>query len=258
VTQGDNRWGRNPSTDLPQLSVVVSYSVRNEGTTSAENTHIVVLLDNNVAKDYLVIIASRDHHSSSVTFVFLYDTAHKVSVDASCSGSSDQASLAIDAHLNRNPTLEPDIAKLYITPNDPVVRATLNVIAKSPFYSVSKWTTIRDWVSLNIGYEGTGNYWQLPRETLQRKAGVCKEYSTLLVSLLRAAGYSEDRVFVVLGRKGEATSGHAWVRIRVDVIGWQSIEPQAPSLMTFIGDRLVLSDYRAIYYFNDVSYVSLS
>jgi hypothetical protein len=257
LTRGNSQWGRNPSTDLPQLSVTIAYTVGNDGTASAQNAHILVLLDNNAAKDYFVVITSRDRHSSSVDFVFLYDTTHKVSVDASCSGSSDQASLVVDAHLNRSPTLEPDVARLYITPNDPVVRATLNVVAKSPIYSVSKWTTIRDWVSLKIRYEGAGNYWQLPRETLQRKAGVCKEYSTLLVSLLRAAGYSEDRVFVVLGRKGE-TVWHAWVRIRVDVIGWQSIEPQAPSLMTFIGDRLVLSGYVAMYHFNDVSYVSFS
>jgi transglutaminase-like putative cysteine protease len=126
-------------------------------------------------------------------------------------------------------------------------------------YRISKWTTIRDWVSLNIRYDGSGGYWQLPRETLQRKTGVCKEYSTLLVSLLRAAGYSEDRVFVVLGWKGENVAGlHAWVRLRVDVIGWRSIEPQAPSIVTFIGDTLALSGYRAKYYFNDVSYVSLS
>ncbi len=131
------------------------------------------------------------------------------------------------------------------------------MIAKSLTYAISKYAAIRDWVSLNIKYEGTGDYWQLPRETLQQKKGVCKEYSTLLVSLLRAAGYGEDRVFVVVGRQSGQTVGHAWVRIRVDIIGWQSIESQVNVLATIVGDMLELSGYKAEYYFNDVGYVSL-
>jgi len=255
VAQGDTKWSRNPLTDLPQCSVLVIYNVYNEGTASAQYTHIVILVDNNVANDYSASIASHERHSDSVTFTFVYDTTHEVSVDASCAGSSDHASLAINAYLPRSPTRDPDVAKLYITPNDPVVKSALSEISKLYAYRISKWMAIRDWVSTNIRYDGRGDYWQLPRETLERRTGVCKEYSILLVSLLRAAGYSEDRVFVVLGRKGE--SYHAWVRIRIDVIGWQNIEPQGPSLLIIIGDYLVLSGYSALYYFNDANYASL-
>lgn len=260
VAQGDTKWSRNPSTTLPEFIVLVTYSVHNEGTTSAQGTHIVLLVDNSAAKDYFASIGSRERHSDSVTFTFDYDTTHEVSVEASCAGSSNHASLVINAYLPRSPSRDPDVAKLYVTPSDPVVKSALSEISKLYLYRISKWMAVRDWVSTNIKYAYDSDvygrdYWQLPRETLQRRTGDCEDYGILLVSLLRTAGYSEDRVFVVLGRKGE--SYHAWVRIRLDIVGWQSIEPQAPAILTFIGDRLALSGFVAAYYFNDVNYASL-
>ncbi len=45
---------------------------------------------------------------------------------------------------------------------------------------------------------------------------------------------------------------HAWVKLDVDIIGWQNIEPQAGGLNTFVGDFLTLSEYTARCNFNDV------
>jgi len=77
--------------------------------------------------------------------------------------------------------------------------------------------------------------------------GDCEDYSFLLVSLYRAVEYSA-RVFVVVG-KNENTPlapygvGHGWVRVQIDVIGWQNIEPQAPALATIVGDYLSFRIY---------------
>jgi len=194
-------------------------------------------------------------------FVFSYDTIHEVTLDASCAGSSDHASMLINAELPRHPTRDSSVAKLYVTPNDEIVRTTLAEISKMLTYRISKYAAVRDWVSSNIGYAYDTSvhgreYWQLPRETLQRRTGDCEDFSLLLVSLLRATGYSEDRVFVVIGRKSEGY--HAWVRIRLDVIGWENVEPQASVLATIIGDRMALSGYVAVCQFNDATYFSIS
>jgi hypothetical protein len=61
---------------------------------------------------------------------------------------------------------------------------------------------------------------------------------------------NEIEYYVVVGEKEGMY--HAWVKLNVDIIGWQNIEPQAGGLNTLVGDFLSLSDYTAKYNFNDV------
>ncbi len=121
---------------------------------------------------------------------------------------------------------------------------------------IPDWIEIRDWVAKNIKYTSdaethqTSEYWQLPKETLAMRTGGCEGLSILLCSLLRANGWTPDEVYVVLGEKdGEL---HAWVKLNVDAIGWQNLEPQEGALNTIVGDSYSLSGYKAKYNFNDV------
>jgi transglutaminase-like putative cysteine protease len=165
--------------------------------------------------------------------------------------------LPIDATLPRNPS-DVNILQLYVTPKDSEIVDVMKNVLSDPFAASAKWLALSNWVAQNIRYTGSGTYWQLPRETVQKRTGVCKEYSTLLVSLLRAAGYSADDVLVVRGTKVGESSGHVWVRIRLDVIGWQELEPQAGVFGIFAGISEVRSGWTARQVFNDVSGYVLS
>jgi len=60
-----------------------------------------------------------------------------------------------------------------------------------------------------------------------------------MVSMLRAAGWSINEAYIVIGKPKSGSGGwHAWVRLNVDIIGWQNLEPQSGTL-----DWLVLGDY---------------
>ena len=158
----------------------------------------------------------------------------------------------VEPQLTR--TFDPSEAPSYITPNDPTIQQTLNNIVKNRL--IPDWIEIRDCIANKIEYvsdditHGVPEYWQLPTETLSLSTGDCEDFSILLCSLYRAIGWDEDEVCVVLGEKDG--NYHAWVKLDVDTIGWQNIEPQVGGLNTLIGDFLSLSGYTAKYNFNDV------
>ena len=72
--------------------------------------------------------------------------------------------------------------------------------------------TLWDWVCRNIQYRAdNGEYWFFPDETLREMAEDCDGSSILLASMLRQAGYTPNRVYVVIGTyRG---FGHAWVEL---------------------------------------------
>lgn len=137
--------------------------------------------------------------------------------------------LNISAEFPRSMPLK--IAKMYITPNDSVVRCLRDEIVED---QQIRWKAIRDWVSSNISYEhdsqqfGSGDHWMLSRELISSGKGDCEDQAILLCSLLRAEGWGPDEVFVIIGGpKGEAS--HAWVSLKVaEVSGipiWVNLEP---------------------------------
>jgi transglutaminase-like putative cysteine protease len=250
------QWNRDPATDLPACQIDLGYSVSNAGTMTA-NPRVTVSVDSFSRKDDSLTLPAGASDLGSLSISFAYDTTHTVQVSAFAEDSQDSQTIQIDATLPRHPS-DVKILQLYVTPNDPEITEVMANILSNPFAASAKWLALSNWVAQNIQYEGSGTYWQLPRETLQKRTGVCKEYSTLLVSLLRAAGYSADDVFVVRGTKVGETAGHVWVRIHLDIIGWQELEPQAGVFGLFVGISEVRSGWTAGQVFNDVSGYVLS
>jgi len=69
-----------------------------------------------------------------------------------------------------------------------------------------------DWVCQNVDYRSdNGEYWFFPDETLRQMAEDCDGSAILLASMLRQAGYTPDRVYVVIGTYRGL--GHAWVEL---------------------------------------------
>jgi transglutaminase-like putative cysteine protease len=183
------------------------------------------------------------------------DSLHILSLQASCEDSTDSQSLPLGADFPRTFSEKPDIITLFITPKDLSVISLKDSIMKNKLPGISAWVALRDWVGKNIKYEhdslihGVADYWQFAKETISSRTGDCEDHAILLVSLLRASGYSQDEVYVVVGKN--ANGYHAWVRINLGVIGWYNLEPQESGWATLVGDFLTLSGYQAAYQFND-------
>lgn len=247
------QWMRDSETDLPLYEGTMSYAVSNYGTATADSIEVTIQIDGVVFKQFsLLSLAPYDSSTGKFSISIDYDDSKQILLSASCQESEDADTLTVDAILPR--VFDSGIAKLYITPKDPVIEQTLGNIIKNPI--LPDWIEIRDWIGNNIEYEyddethGVSEYWQLPRETLSLGKGDCEDFSILLCSLYRAVGWNNDEVYVVLGEKDEGH--HAWVKLDVDIIGWQNIEPQYDGWNTIIGDFFALSGYDAKYNFNDV------
>ena len=250
-------WG-SIGTDLPLYTSNVTYTVSNYGTATANSTQVAIFLDGVAFKEFsLASLAPNDSFSDQFSVSVNRDDSKQVSLTASCQGSTDNDTLIIYAIQTR--TFSENVARLYVTPSDPIIQQTLGTIVKNPL--IPDWIEIRDWVANEIRYvndtetHGVSEYWQLPRETLSLKTGDCEDLSILLCSLLRANRWDENEVYVVLGEKDGGL--HSWVKLNVDISGWQNIEPQAGALNTFIGDYLILSGFTAKYNFNDVYFKTL-
>jgi len=256
--EAEAHWTRDYSTDLPLYNSLIVYAAYNDGTAQAENVVITITVDGGVYQQLNTFIGSGSYTTDRFQLSFNYDTFHEVSVSASHRQSTDTTAISINAILPRSWSVlidAPELCKLFVTPNDPIVRNTLNRILQAKGILATDYDVIKDWVASNIQYAFDsevhgGEYWQLPRETLQRGTGDCEDYAILLVSLYRAVGYDADRVYVVLGDTPEGL--HGWVRIKLDIIGWRYLEPQwQGSYLTIILSESEIQG-TAEYLFNDV------
>ena len=239
-------------TDSPLYISTVTYVISNHGTGTAEGIQATISIDDVVFDEFsLVSLASKDSFTDKFSVSMNFDSSKEISLAASCENSTDTGVITINSFLAR--TLNSDLASLYITPSDSIIQQTLENIVNNPL--VPDWLEIRDWVANEIEYvsditaHGVSEYWQLPRETLSLGTGDCEDFSILLCSFYRAIGWNINEVYVVIGEKEGMY--HAWVKLNVDIIGWQNIEPQAGGLNTVVGDYLSLSGYTAKYNFND-------
>ena len=177
-----------------------------------------------------------------------------VSLQASCEDSVDAYSFAFGADVPRAFSDKPELVKLFVTPREPSLVELKDEVLKDAPLKLNDWIALRNWVGNNIKYEhddavhGVRDYWQFGKETVAMKTGDCEDFAILLCSLLRAAGYSPDNVYVVIGKN--PNGHHAWVKINLGSI-WYNLEPQENGWATFVGDLLMLSDYQALYQFND-------
>lgn len=258
--EANSQWIRDYATDLPYYSSVVAYSISNYGTAAASDVQYTIYVDGNVyLQSAISTLYSHAVYSDQISIQVKYDNQRQISLTASCGDSSDTCSFILDATLPRSPPSR-SLKKLCITPNDPIVKNTVDSIMRDKFPLYPGWMAIKDWIASNIEYSyDNGDHWKLPRETIQSGYGDCEDYSILMVSMLRAAGWSVNEAYVVIGKPKSGSGGwHAWVRLNVDIIGWQNLEPQYGTL-----DWLVLSDYfwiedfEDVYGFNDLNYETL-
>jgi len=149
----------------------------------------------------------------------------------------------------------PDRVKLFVTPREASLFALKNELLKDAPLKVKDWIALRNLVGDNIQYRhddevyGVSEYWQFGKETVSLRTDDCEDFAILLCSLLRAAGYSSNNVYVVIGKN--ANGYHAWVKINLGSVGWYNLEPQENGFATLVGDFITLSDYQALYEFND-------
>jgi len=152
--------------------------------------------------------------------------------------------------------------KQYVTSSDQWVKQAVQKIISERAFAFNDFDTLRDWVSLYISYKsdlsvhGTGEYWQLPSETLDLRTGDCEDFSILLCSLLRAYGVPADQVYVVVGFSEDKTSGHAYLVERWYTGTWRIIEAEQNSIngWAFV-DYLTATSFEPVGYFNDQDYV---
>lgn len=237
----------------------VTYFVYNLGGANASDVHVTLSVDDVVSEDFVLpSLVSDDYFRDEFSVSVRYDESKQVTLTASCENSTDNATIQMCVTLDRA-SFNSQSGKLYITPDDPLVLQTLANITTNAL--IPDWIEIRDWVANNIEYtadnevHGVAEYWQFPNETLTLRTGDCEDFSILLCSLLRANGWDENEVYVVLGAKDEQY--HGWVKLNIDVIGWQSLEPEAGALNTLVGDFLSLSGFEAMYMFNDIYFETL-
>lgn len=158
------------------------------------------------------------------------------------------------AQFSEYKTMPYDLRTL-ITPADAQIQATLNAILADPNDLRTDFRRIQDWVATSINYVlDTQDYWQMPAETLNRRAGDCKDYSTLLCSLWRAYGVPASDVYVAIGMSKD-NKRHAFLIEKYFKGKWQVIEPQVGG---FIASDLSAVDtaenYAIMCLFNDVEY----
>jgi len=220
-----SEWERDTSNDLPVCLVTYGFSIANNGNKDAADVHLSVKLTESSTIIYEANWASLSPGnlvSDSKSYGFS-DGAYHLLFIVTCPEDSNQYQLYVDAVLPRSFSIngmtaeQANIVKLYVTPQDPIVRGVVSdILSTGPWI---KWIAMRDWVGTHIKYRddsdvhGTAEYWQLPRETIEFGTGDCEDSAILLCSMLRSIGWSSDDVYVVLGLvKGE---GHAWVWLKV-------------------------------------------
>jgi hypothetical protein len=240
----------------PEGYYKIAYSVLNMGNTTAQNVTLAAAVDVETQTPKLIpSLSVSDSANYSLTVPAASGELHMVMLQASCEDSVDAYSFSFGADVPRTFSDNPELVKLFVTPREPSLVALKNEVLKDAPLKVKDWIALRNWVGNNIQYRydddvyGVRDYWQFGKETVALKTGDCEDFAILLCSLLRASGYSPDDVYVVIGKNPNGY--HAWVKINLGTLGWYNLEPQENGWATLIGDFLTLSDYQALYQFND-------
>ena len=239
----------------PEGNYTIAYSVSNLGNTTAQNVTLTTTVDGETEEKLIQALSVSDTANYTRMVSTVTGELHLVQVQASCEDSTDFYSFSFGADVPRSFSDKPELVKLFVTPREPSLVALKNELLEEGLINVKDWVALRNWVGNNIQYKydddvhGVRDYWQFGKETVALKTGDCEDFSILLCSLLRAAGYSPDDVYIVIGKNRNGY--HAWVKINLGSLGWYNIEPQENGLATGAVDLLTLSEYQAIYQFND-------
>jgi transglutaminase-like putative cysteine protease len=249
--------------DKAEHSFTVQYSVSNLGNATAQNVTFAAVVDGEQQDaEQITSLSVGDSANYSLVVSAASDELHIVSLQASCADSYDAYWFSFGAEVPRTFSDNPNLVKLFVTPREPSLVALKDEVLKDTAVKLKDWIALRNWVGNNIEYRhdedvyGVREYWQFGEETVGLRTGDCEDFSILLVSLLRAAGYSADDVYVVIGKNAEGY--HAWVKVNLETLGWYDLEPQEDGWATIVGDFITLSDFQALYQFNDQQFHQLS
>ena len=128
--------------------------------------------------------------------------------------------------------------RVFITLDDPVVKAKVEEVTRLSRTTEEKQQAIFEYVRKEITYVTEGNpkkwkypqpflhfkpeFWQLPRETIEWGSGDCEDQAILLCTMMRIAGVPASDVRVVLGLL-HGSGGHAWVEFKMGDT-WYALE----------------------------------
>ena len=76
-----------------------------------------------------------------------------------------------------------------------------------------------------------------------------KTFQSSYAHFLAPQNTTPTDVYIFIGKNPNGY--HAWVKINLGSLGWYNLEPQENGFATLVGDFLTLSDYQALYQFND-------
>ena len=233
----------------------IAYTVLNAGNATAQNVTLAAVVDGELEEQVIPSLSVSDSANYTRVVTAAQGGLHIVRVQASCADSTDAYAFSFGADVPRTFSDNASLVQLFVTPREPSLVALKDDVLKESLLNVKDWIALRNWVGNNIQYKhddavyGVRDYWQFGKETVTLRTGDCEDFSILLCSLLRAAGYSADDVYVVIGKNPNGY--HAWVKINLGSLGWYNLEPQENGFATLVGDFLTLSDYQALYQFND-------
>jgi predicted transglutaminase-like cysteine proteinase len=124
----------------------------------------------------------------------------------------------------------------------------------------NKLERVNAWVNRHITFtddirSGEADHWSNADESLRRGAGDCEDYAIAKLQILRAAGYDERDLYLVLVRDLVRRADHAILVARVDgrlvvldsntdrIVSAEAAQDYKP-LMSFSGDRAWVHGYR--------------
>jgi hypothetical protein len=223
-------WSRG-SDDLPYFNYYGgAVIVHNGGKKTANNVTIVVV---EIRKQVLLnetrsIRSGYTYYRRIDPFMIRYDDTPIVWASVHCSESVPEevtSSVLLNPPWERYkpPLNRPEITSFYITPKNPEI---MNIVSQIRSNSTD-WNDIAEWIHRSITYRSYSimeRGWRLGHETLSAESGNNVNLSILLCSMLRAAGWSQDDVYVGWRVDGEVE--HTWVFMKdCDSSSWLSLEP---------------------------------
>jgi predicted transglutaminase-like cysteine proteinase len=144
-----------------------------------------------------------------------------------------------------------------ITVNDQHVKDSLKLMLADTNDVRTDFRRIQDWVAQNVEYKTeVGWDWQWPSDTLNKKTGDCKDYSTLLCTLWRTYGIPASDVYVAIGQS-KTGKRHAFLIEKYITGKWQVVEPQVGGFIMSELSAVDTSEQFAItFLFNDIEYIN--
>lgn len=263
ITLGQLReeWTRDFYSDRPAWKVEWQCEIYCYGDTCAENAQFSFLIDGIEISSSTIPRIEPGARKTVSPFQKTF-TAYQTNHNLKATVASD---LAYDDYMTQVsvpslPRYMPlNIAKLFVTPDDPEVTKKVDGILDNKPFFYTDWMAIRDYVG-GIQYLGDSkaygqdDYWQLPYETIRLQRGDCEDQAILLCTMLRSAGWSPNNVYVAGGE------GHAWVSFKVlDLFGhpvWIRLEPTSGGILlgTFADLISTLIGGDVYCHFNDIYY----